>query len=835
MARPNLKNEYEIKQVAEWICYAQLTKAKSDIKKLVDCNFFQVAPVTEKQNQLRRGVPHAYGYDADFQTRSKQPDVEGQYHILHGVKGLWEKLKLSGLVDETFTHENLINNLQKPTDPQGNVHFDKLRRLLGDGISTNQLMWNSERAVGLFSQVRHNLFPVLRKYDILDDEVFANVNMIPTVTEKYPQCPPSQLAFLHYQNHEWSEKFAREQKLEVARCENILSFLTARWLNKAYPVWHEAKCVEWEKEVLAFAVKVSDLRDRVKALGDFKSNLRVSLYKWLFTYESKDYEENVDPESLKRMEADVVEAEKQVGVKQATDIMKKLTPEQQLKALYDAGDYDKPQMQGLCMLLKVDNFEQLWAKWTESSSSSSNSNRMMPTTTTTTTTTAVKNKNDRKKKDDEVEKKDGAKKDDEVNDGTSKKNAIGVGLDDDGNDDDDNEEDTGAITGGSRTMSKEQSDKIWNWWHGDTGSFRDILHKEPSLKNNPNSKPADYREAVLTLNKKDYKVAYKAIRFLLSPLTFDNKWIFDSLEKLSASLRQAVEAFTDDKDDISDGEWKQLDAEIERENERENEDEKKRNENGASAMMMMKTKEAVKAYSITTLIKEAKGITEDQRTLLFTPTGRNTLIFQYRRFVDEKCDFLNPHKKQRHSIVGKRITWNELNRIQFVEPYGTMMRMVVKPALTYLNEGGRVNTLVSLTSKALEELKKSEGDDFKLHGKLRITAVNDEDFEAVDNLNTLYECFIKESEIVKAPDSSGGKQAAKDRVPSSSDDDDSSDEEENDTVTTRPLSTRKRKKVQQVNVSEMGNDNVPIVGKKTPNKKQKRRRGGKKTKTPTKN
>ena len=86
------------------------------------------------------GEPHAYGYDRNFQTGSKQHHVEGQYHILHSVKALCRKLKVSGLVDEKFTPENLVNNLQKPTDMQGNVHFDKLQRLLGDDFP-NKLMW----------------------------------------------------------------------------------------------------------------------------------------------------------------------------------------------------------------------------------------------------------------------------------------------------------------------------------------------------------------------------------------------------------------------------------------------------------------------------------------------------------------------------------------------------------------------------------------------------------------------------------------------------------------------------------------------------------------------
>ena len=83
------------------------------------------------------------------------------------MKALCRKVKVSGLVDEKFTPENLVNNLQKPTDMQGNVHFDKkqkptdmqgnvhfdkLQRLLGDGFP-NKLMWDSECAVGLYNQV----------------------------------------------------------------------------------------------------------------------------------------------------------------------------------------------------------------------------------------------------------------------------------------------------------------------------------------------------------------------------------------------------------------------------------------------------------------------------------------------------------------------------------------------------------------------------------------------------------------------------------------------------------------------------------------------------------
>ena len=81
--------------------------------------------------------------------------------------------------------------------------------------------------------------------------------------------------------------------------------------------------------------------------------------------------------------------------------------------------------------------------------------------------------------------------------------------------------------------------------------------------------PADYCEAVRTLTKEDYMVAYKAIPFLLHPLTFENTWIFDCLEKQSKPLREAVEGFTDGKDSITSYEWKQLDADIKHEIEHE--------------------------------------------------------------------------------------------------------------------------------------------------------------------------------------------------------------------------------------------------------------------------
>ena len=89
--------EYEIKKVAEWKCYTQLTLAAVNMKQLVDCNFFQVGTVTDEQRGLRTLVPHAYGYDGNFQTGSKQHHVEGQYHILHSVKALCRKLKVSAI------------------------------------------------------------------------------------------------------------------------------------------------------------------------------------------------------------------------------------------------------------------------------------------------------------------------------------------------------------------------------------------------------------------------------------------------------------------------------------------------------------------------------------------------------------------------------------------------------------------------------------------------------------------------------------------------------------------------------------------------------------------
>lgn len=48
---------YEIKKVPEWKCYMQLTKAADNMKKLVDCNFFQVGTVTDEQRGLGTLVP----------------------------------------------------------------------------------------------------------------------------------------------------------------------------------------------------------------------------------------------------------------------------------------------------------------------------------------------------------------------------------------------------------------------------------------------------------------------------------------------------------------------------------------------------------------------------------------------------------------------------------------------------------------------------------------------------------------------------------------------------------------------------------------------------------